>query len=110
MIKFAGTLNRTGYWKNFIGIWAGVILLATVLGLILESLNANEPSASALAQVLAVTVFGLLLVGLLTALAALLGVTVRRARDAGDVVVWTGIAVVLLCLGPLLLGLVSSRR
>lgn len=109
MILFTGKLNRTNYWKNLI-LGALVFIPVSLLLLWLVDIqNAEVPGASITNQTLSIIFFMLYIASALCFLAFLISVILRRARDAGNVVLWTLVAL-LVPFGGIVLGLIPSRK
>ena len=109
MVLFSGKLSRTDYWKKLIGSFLITIISFGLLLVLLDLLDAELPGASATNQALAVALLTLSLASILTFAVYWFSLTVCRARDAGHVVLWTVMAV-LLPPGWVLIGLIPSRK
>lgn len=92
MFEFSGTLNRKEYVKQMLLLVAEVIVVSLVLLGALELLNAEKPGASTLSQALAILAFGLILLNIVLMFIAQFGIVMRRARDIGNTVLWTALA------------------
>ncbi|MES2876469.1 MAG: DUF805 domain-containing protein [Patescibacteria group bacterium] len=109
MITFDGLINRREYWKNLV---VGVVFLFVffyVTLAVLSLLDARQTDTNLINQVMTIALFASLCIGLILWQVWVLGLIVRRARDAGSVVAWVVVAI-LTPLGFLTIGLPPSRK
>lgn len=109
MISFSGKLNRKAYWKSLIFGTLVFIPVSLVLFWMLDLQGGDDPRASTLQQTLSIVFFILYLASIAYYVMFLLSVVFRRSRDAGNVVLWTVISI-LVPFGFVVLGLVPSRK
>ena len=107
MFSLSGTLTRKQYWYRQLFFMAEVIIVMVLGIMFLDAINTESPNASTTTEFIATGVFFLLLANMLTIAVASIFVVIARARDIGNTVMWSVIAI-LVPFGWVVLGLIPS--